>query len=151
MRVESLSKKSRKYILKSERGKAAPGTFLLKSLSRRKRYELMQRWDLDYEIEAPESEKPEIEAPESEKPDMASARRHLKMKDLVGWMDYVYSVLHEGLLGWENLVDAEQNEIMFSKELIDYLPEDIATELADEISGTVRDEDKKKSKRRSEP
>lgn len=51
--------------------------------------------------------------------------------------EYMCAVIDENLVKWENLRDKDGNEIPFSKDVIDHLPDDAFSELFGEITGAV--------------
>jgi hypothetical protein len=131
MKIEALSPKPRNYVLKSERGKPDHTTWLVKSLSRRKRYSLYRDYDVPLPVE---------EEGTGEKGAFGRT-----MSQVYVGMDFMYGALHAGLAGWGRLFGGDGKEVAFSKDVIDNLPEDIVMELANEILGNVTEEEEKNS------
>lgn len=132
-KVLALSKKTREYVLKDYRDKENPPKFIIKSMSKRHFYKLLS----ESNIRVPKG---------------ITAKGEADIENMNIWemMHKNYEanlkILENGYLtGWSDVMDEAGDPLSFAKENIEYLHEDIITELVKEIVGEITPAESKNS------
>ncbi len=143
MKVLAISKKPRPYVLKDYRGEQDPPTFTIRSATKSEYHAVCIKHPIDLAVKSAsldEKGKPKLDF---ERGNAADLSQQIYARNL--------AFVKLGCSGWENVPDELGEALQFSEEAIECLHDDVISELANVINGTITEEDSKNSDTQSSP